>query len=126
MLLPQQAACFLVFELIVEVVDVELGRGPQRFGCERAAFLEDRGQVRVLDVFAHEHETSDFCDVSERPPPLRRLGSATPSDAAREARMRSNSTEAGSSFGFCGTSSPRKALASNAGVRRSTWARAAA
>ena len=32
---------------------------------------------------------------------------------ARPARMRSSSTEAGSSFGSCGTSSPRNAFASS-------------
>ena len=32
----------------------------QRLGGERATFLEDRGQVRVLDVFAREHENLSF------------------------------------------------------------------
>src|SRR5262249_1624347 len=35
-------------------------------------------------------------------------------------RIRSSNTDVGSSLGSCGTSSPRKALASSAEVRRST------
>ena len=56
--------------------------------------------------------TSDCGGVLGRPPPLAAWG-RPPQDAARAARMCSSSTEAGSSFGSCGTSSPRKALASS-------------
>ena len=38
--------------------------------------------------------------------------------AAREVWMRSSSPEVGSSFGACGTNSPRKALAGSADVRQ--------
>ena len=58
-------------------------------------------------------------------PAFRLFGEAGWPFSALPARRRSSSTLAGSSFGSCGTSSPRKALASSAGVSLSTRARAA-
>ena len=54
-----------------------------------------------------------LCTAALRPRPALALGAV-----ARSACRRRSNSAAGSSFGSCGTSSPRNALASSAGVRR--------
>ena len=66
--------------------------------------------MRVLNVFTREHEDLSLLRCLGAAAAVRRLEPAVSPAAARAVRMRSSRTEAGSSLGSCGTSSPRKAL----------------
>lgn len=55
---PEQTFGLFVLELVVEVVNVQLGGRPERFGTERPVCLEDGGQVRGFDIFSLEHDDS--------------------------------------------------------------------